>query len=128
MIYGDSRGVDVRDSTICPGRGVFALRPFDPGDTVEVCPVLVIPKREHAQVAGQTFLLYYQFPWKTHESEGAIVLGFGSLYNHSDDPNARHVRDFERVLMRFEALKPIAAGEEVTISYAGPDGEFSPWW
>ncbi len=62
MVYGDSRGVEVRDSTLCPGRGVFALRPFDPGDTVELCPVLVIPTREHPIVVSRTFLLHYQFP------------------------------------------------------------------
>ncbi len=128
LVYSENRGVEVRDSTLCPGRGVFALRAFAPGETIEICPVLPIPKSEHARVVGGTFLLYYQFPWRTHESEGAIVLGFGSLYNHADVPNARHVRDFARVVMRFEALRPIAAGEEVAIHYGGGNPDFSPWW
>jgi uncharacterized protein len=48
----------------------------------------------------------------------AVVLGYGSLYNHSYKPNA-YYRDRRNRVKEFIALRDIAAGEEITINYNG---------
>ena len=46
----------------------------------------------------------------------ALALGYGSLYNHSYQPNARY-DDQPAGAMTFTALRDIRAGEEITINY-----------
>jgi SET domain-containing protein len=43
------------------------------------------------------------------------------LYNHADDPNLEYEQDGEGVVTFF-AARPIAPGEELTISYG------RAWW
>jgi SET domain-containing protein len=59
----------------------------------------------------------YLYGWSDDGSEVAIPLGYGSLYNHSDEPNASYHRNRSRNAIDFIATKFIAAGEEITISY-----------
>jgi SET domain-containing protein len=40
-----------------------------------------------------------------------------SLVNHAEDANAGVWQEYERELVVLEALRPIAAGEEITIHY-----------
>lgn len=106
------------------GRGVVATRPFRSGETVERAPVLVVP-REEMQSLKQTRLASYYFEWGDDCHEGAIALGFGSLYNHSYEPSARYeFRECEQCL-EFLALRDIAEGEEITINYnnLGPSAQ-----
>ena len=46
-----------------------------------------------------------------------IVLGFGSLYNHSAQPNSRMDRRCAERVVEFVALRDIAPDEEVTFRY-----------
>ncbi len=57
----------------------------------------------------------YWFNWQTSAGKKtlAIALGYGSLYNHSSEPNAKVVQDSERNLFVFQALRPIAPEEEI---------------
>jgi SET domain-containing protein len=48
-----------------------------------------------------------------------LVLGYGMLYNHSDDPNLFH-RTAGRLTIEFVALRDIEKGEELTHDY-GPE-------
>ena len=53
-------------------------------------------------------------------------LGFGSLYNHSYEPNARY--EDCRADQVFVAIRDIADGEEITVNYNGEPGDRSPVW
>ena len=54
---------------------------------------------------------------------GGLQLGYGSLYNHSYEPNARY-DDRAPATKVFTALRDIRAGEEITVNYGGePDSE-----
>jgi SET domain-containing protein len=95
------------------GRGVFALRPFDEGEVVEVCPTAVVDDDDVAGVA-RDYVFSTRRPGKL-----LLVLGYGMLYNQSAEPNLFH-RSAGRLLIEFVALRDIAVGEELTHDY-GPD-------
>lgn len=101
------------------GRGVFARR-FIPQDTAfERVPVLVLPEQAMWHADGTSPLSDYVFRWT--DGQLALALGYGSLYNHSDRPNARCEDRAPRTKV-YTALRDISAGEEITINYHGePD-------
>ena len=104
------------------GRGVFARRRFEPDELIEACPVVPIPAEEVTAVCA-TVLGHYVYEW----DEGvAMALGFGSLYNHAPDPNARYERDEDPAVLRVVAAHAIEAGDEVLIDYTG--GGEQPLW
>lgn len=105
--------------------GVFAARDLEPGEMIEICPVLLFPKQE-LQFIDQTILYDYYFDWTNEQY--AICLGYGSLYNHSYAPNAEYDMDFEGQTIDFECIKPIKAGEEITVNYNGYPADQSPVW
>ncbi|SES16200.1 SET domain-containing protein [Salipaludibacillus aurantiacus] len=109
--------LEVKQSTE-KGRGVFTLKSFKKGEIIEKAPVIIIPKSELRAIMT-TVLVDYFFQWGR---EGAIALGYGSLYNHSYKPNAVFILNREDNCILFRALRDIAPGEEVTINYKGkPD-------
>ena len=105
--------VEVRASPAL-GRGVYARRAFAPGDVIDRCPVIVLGADDVGRVQG-TDLGRYTYGWG--EGRGAVVLGFGSLYNHGDPPNAGWRPLEHELVMEYWALRPIAEGEEVLVSY-----------
>lgn len=105
------------------GRGVFA-RCFIPAQTViETVPVLVWPADELQRLGPQEILSRYVFHWS--KGHVALALGFGSLYNHSYDPNARCV-DIAPRTKRFIAIRDIEADEEITFNYNGEVHHLGP--
>jgi SET domain-containing protein len=110
------------------GRGVFAARAYEPGEPIEVCPVIVCGAAEAAALLDRTELFNYYFAWGEGDEGCAIALGFGSLYNHSYQPNADHVRNFAARTITVTACRPIGAGEEITINYMGAVDCADPVW
>jgi SET domain-containing protein len=107
------------------GRGVFANRSFQAGEIIEVCPVIPLTPRE-AGACSKTILDDYFFEWGPRGEAYALALGFGSLFNHSDDPNAEFRRRIRDLQIEFRALVPIAKGEQITIDYGWPDTKNMP--
>ena len=107
------------------GRGVVAEREISQGQLIERAPVLIIPEAARAAV-DQTNVGNYIFMWE-HDTVGqdlysqkgraAVVLGYTSLVNHSPEPNCDTVRYIDAFALDLVALRPIAAGEELTIDY-----------
>lgn len=109
------------------GRGVFAARRIAAGEVIELAPVVVLPAREWAQLK-KTKLADYAFDWGRDNRDLSIVLGYGSLYNHSHRPNARfHHRLRERVY-EFVAIRQIRPGEEIVVNYNGDPDDETPLW
>jgi SET domain-containing protein len=106
-------GLEIRSSDI-HGRGVFATRAFAAGETVERCPAVVVPAAERHLLDG-THLYNYYFHWEGEAA--AIVLGYGSLYNHSASPSARYRNVFNADVVEFVALRDIEPGCEITVDY-----------
>lgn len=109
------------------GRGVFAARDFTSGEVIEVCPVIVLTADERL-ILEKTILDFYTYPWKT-EKDGAIVLGYGSLYNHSFEPNARVLWRYATKTLALRATRNISSGEEILVNYNGyPERKDSVDW
>jgi hypothetical protein len=107
------------------GRGVFATRAFAPGEVIERAAVIVFPRAAVAALRG-TVLDDYWFFWDPDHN--AAALGCGALYNHGCPANARFDRDLDAMVMVFRAVRPIAAGTEVTINYNGESDDPDPVW
>src|ERR1700746_3947945 len=86
------------------GRGVFARRRIPKGDVIERVPLIVVPIGEVFGQAQRSKLADYVFKW-THNTV-VIALGYGSLYNHSYQPNARFY-DEGRLTQVFAAIRDI---------------------
>jgi uncharacterized protein len=97
------------------GRGVYATRRFAKGEVVERCPTVEVPDSE---VSGRLGDYAYM---SVKEGDVLLVLGFGMLYNHSEDPNVEYVQE-EPSMIDFVALRTVEPGDELTIHY-GDD-----WW
>ena len=99
------------------GRGVFAQRAYGCGEVVEVAPVILLNEafRELPLLVQRVV-----FNWgKGIDSTPifALVLGYGSIYNHSDHPNLRYRADHSGQTMIFTATRDINHGEQLTVSY-----------
>ncbi|BAZ80894.1 SET domain-containing protein [Sphaerospermopsis kisseleviana CS-549] len=114
----------VRDTEI-KGRGVFAQRDFELGEIIDIANVIVIPKQQ-VKLITHTVLCNYYFGW--HGESGAIALGYGSLFNHSYQPNALYVKKFDQQIIEIIAYKYIREGQEITINYNGNVDDLTPIW
>ncbi len=106
-------------TTTKKGRGVFAKKCFTKDELIESCQIIPFSS-DDADKIELTILSNYWFAWKTDEvpSEyGAICLGNGSLYNHSNHPNAHVFKDYDHNLIHFIASEDIQVGTEITIKY-----------
>lgn len=110
--------------TLKKGRGVFALREFKAGEVIENCPVINITPAERKRIEN-TILNYFIYPWRSTKS-GCLVLGYGSIYNHSYNPNADWKQDFKNNTMMYRAIKSITKGEEITVNYNGEPDDTTP--
>ena len=94
------------------GMGVFATKTIKEGNTVEQCCTLKFPWKD----AKGNILGKYVFDY--HNKTVALILGNGSIYNHSVDPNVDHVwLDDDQKFVEFYATKDIRKGQELFINY-----------
>lgn len=112
------------------GRGVFASQDIFAGEVIEVCPVVEFTI-EDSRKLRETELRNYHFMWgEDDETEQvAVCLGFGSLYNHSYQPNTTYKKRIDARVIAFVALRAIPEGEEITVNYNhGNPNDKSPLW
>ena len=55
-----------------------------------------------------------------------MVLGNGSIYNHSFNPNADWKQNFKEENMIYRALENIKKGDEITVNYNGEPDDPTP--
>ncbi|MCB0330441.1 MAG: SET domain-containing protein-lysine N-methyltransferase [Bdellovibrionales bacterium] len=113
--------IELRTST-GKGRGVFATDVIEEGEIIERFPTIVLSEVERAFVKSQPEVLYYYYLDMLRFDVSVIMLGYGSLYNHSKTPNSEF-----RVLnlpnmMEVYALRRIEEGEEIVYDYNFDDG------
>ena len=80
------------------------------------CPVLPLSRSAERKVQSIS-LRDYTFAWGTRPCLSCVALGWGSLYNHSDQPNAAYHEVRHRNQMEFVALRDIKKGEQIFIDY-----------
>ncbi|KAF2166958.1 hypothetical protein M409DRAFT_23004 [Zasmidium cellare ATCC 36951] len=111
------------------GRGVFATTPIPSGTTIDISPVLLLTPQENTTHIEKTSLYHYTYNWPlpsptsnkpSTTTTQAVVLGLGSMFNHSAaHQNVGWTRDLEREVVVYTALRDVAEGEELCISYGG---------
>lgn len=106
------------------GRGVFALKPFLPGDLIERAPLISID--DPKDVAAMTGTVINRYWYETDDGGTAVGLGLTSLYNHSSRANAVYEAassDHTVYIVAHRAIKP---GAEITINYNGHPNSRKP--
>ena len=110
------------------GRGVFASKDIKKGELIEECPVLeLIGEAEKLKKMGSELYSYY-FLWPKMP-DSVIALGYGSIYNHSYNPNATYKKNIEEKSIDFIAIQDIKKDEEITVNYnfGNPDDKSELW-
>jgi len=83
---------------------------------VEVAPVIPLTGSDWKSIKN-TSLETYVFAWGANGRSNAIALGYGGLFNHSDDPNMSFSLNVRKQCIVFRATRDIAASEQLTIDY-----------
>lgn len=113
VVADRGQGIRIGVSSI-HGNGVFASKKFSPGDLIETCPLVWIPND------GQVALTRFTFRDKRRDNGSTLVLGYGSIYNHSSLPNASFAfPTHTQGVMTIHAIKDIDVDDELLINY-GP--------
>lgn len=92
------------------GRGVYADQVIETGDTIEECCFLSLHETT-SELSDYVFIGY-------EKSEYIMPLGFGCIYNHSEDPNAECIIDYDKSIFVYRAKRKINPGEEIFVFYS----------
>lgn len=92
------------------GRGVYAASSFKKGELIEQCELIFMNLSE---VPDSLEGYVFEYTRKTI----ALALGNGSLFNHSETPNAKFSFNKKKQTLLFHATQPISKGEEITVDY-----------
>lgn len=95
-------------------RGLIASRNIKKNTVIERCPVILIDTK-FENFLEKTNLSSYYFLWD--EKHHCIVLGYGGIFNHSENNNVKFYKDDKNKIMIFEAVRDIKKGEELFTDY-----------
>ncbi|MFX1480589.1 MAG: SET domain-containing protein-lysine N-methyltransferase [Promethearchaeota archaeon] len=113
------------------GRGAFAKKPIKEGTIIDIAYVVPIPNRDYKKIY-KTILYNYCYIWEDPEHmpafRNAITLSVSQFINHSFDPNAKYLYDYENKAIEFSAIRDISKGEEITVNYNALVDDKSPMW
>lgn len=126
IIY-PSKNIYISTSKIS-GLGVFAKEDIPAGEVIEESPVLVIPEEQLSDLAKTRLIDYAFFAWGDDKNSAAVVLGYGSLFNHSYEPNAQYIIAAEENIIRFKAVKDLKKDEEIVVNYNGKIQDKTKLW
>lgn len=99
------------------GRGLYAVQDLRKDMLLFTCELLVLSQKDTLTV-NDTDLKYYTF--KYNETQDALVLGDGEIFNHSNNPNIGYkLIDYDsRKVMAFYTLCEISRDEQLFIDYS----------
>lgn len=100
------------------GKGVFTKIDLKKDQVVEIAPVIKVP----LHTIKETTLNNYVFQHPYDRKSSLVAFGFGSMYNHQDQANLHYYFDVYEKALVFEAIRDIAADEELFIHYG------DNWW
>lgn len=107
------------------GRGVVAIQDIEKDEIIETCPIIFISKEEADFIKNKSTVLKFYYLEQTANNKFCIMLGYGSIYNHSFNPNADIEYNEEKIenYLFFKAIKHIKAGEEIFFDYQFDDNK-----
>jgi hypothetical protein len=112
----------VRDTGTSRGRGVYATRDIEPGEVVEVCPVLFVPGSFGELSTELKRAVFAWAPLAGGDDQYVVSLGYGGIYNHANPANLNYFADAQQRCLMFAAAVAIPAGVEMTINFNRLDG------
>jgi len=92
---------------------ILAKTQFAKGEIVEICPSIILG--EEAKTIDKLKDIIFEID--KDKNEWALVLGYGSLYRHSDKANVEYAYNKLTKQMYFITKRPIKLEEELTINY-----------
>jgi SET domain-containing protein len=104
------------------GRGVFATEKIFKGEIIEECHFIELDDKDFSKLDISLKQIVFSYPIASNGI--AVVLGFGSIYNHSQNNNATWETDTNIRVFRFYAIKDIDVGEEICTNYMQQMEEF----
>ncbi len=117
--------IEIRDTKTKKGRGVYACRDFKNNEIIEISPYIVL--EDHFSLIPDCLqeIVYNGSGFKKlsrkAEKEGkqvlAIVLGYGSMYNHGNPANVSAKPNPKTRIMEYKSLRKITKGTELLINY-----------
>jgi len=102
-------------------RAVLAREAIKKDSVIEACPVIIFPNSELKYIE-KTIINSYEYVWD--DKHDCVVLGYGSIYNHSYTPNAYFTKNYENKTMDYIALRDIEKDEEITVNYNGDPDDY----
>jgi uncharacterized protein len=102
------------------GLGVFAREAIAEGETIEVCPLMSLGKTPGHKNQDPFFNYRFAYPREGRHNgneDMVVAWGYGSLYNHSNTPNADWLDIENDIAFKFIAIKSIQPEEEICINY-----------
>jgi SET domain-containing protein len=101
------------------GRGVVALQDIEKDEVIEYCPVILLSNKEASFFTKERTPLHFYYLEQPEMKRFCLMLGYGSLYNHSKNPNAWIDYDTDEIkdYLIFKAMDKIKAGEEIVYDY-----------
>ena len=106
--------------------GMYCTEDILRDSVIEICPIIIIPGEQAREIVRGYVLYEYYFEWKKESI--AIALGYGSLYNHSEKPNAIFEPDYKSHYIIFKSLKDIPSGEEILVDYHAGNPDEKVWF
>ena len=100
--------------------GVFAVDFIAEGEIIEECPMVELEKSWLEKEDKILSKYRFNFPSGGAPESQQVCLGYGSLYNHSDQPNMYFYSVYytpELSTYRFVASRNIEPNEEIFTSY-----------
>lgn len=109
------------------GKGVYTEKSIPANTIIEVAPVIILNEKDRKQVE-ETKLFYYIFEWGDDAKQGIVALGYVSMYNHASPSNSEYEMDYKAETITIKTMRPIEAGEEITINYSAGWDDWQPVW
>ncbi|MBC7934021.1 MAG: SET domain-containing protein-lysine N-methyltransferase [Rhizobacter sp.] len=109
------------------GRGVVTSEAIEANTVIEIAPVLVMSGEDRIHL-DKTLLHDYIFEWGPDKTQCCMALGLIPMYNHSYASNSDYYMDFDESMMIIKTVRPIKAGEEITINYNGDWNDEKKLW
>jgi len=124
IYLANSKVSSPKNKKFTPGKGVFASEEIKKGEIIEVTPILVLDFSDFVDTKWNLLFEYYF--WL--DDFVVLALGYGSMYNHSENPNCEYKINKEDKTMAFTALKDISKDEEILFNYSSSASKKAPLW
>lgn len=100
------------------GRGLIAAKDIREREIIEISPYLRINSHD-SRCMDATVIESYRFLIDGENILGdtCLALGYGSLFNHSEEPNVDYDIDPSRSIIEYVTLRDIEKGEQLFIDY-----------